>query len=136
MKVFSWNARGLENCVKRASMKEVIRENKPNLAFFQEIKLSSLNSIIINELWSRGSMDWVCLHTDGSSRGILIVWNSRSIMKKDVWVGSFSVWKTWIINLVGLLLQSMEQMMEGCMDFYGMNLTPFVIDGTGHGASG
>lgn len=91
MKVFSWNMRGLANYIKRASVKEVIRKNRSDLAFFQETKLRPLNSTTVYELWGSSSMDWVCLDADGSSRGILVVWNSIFIMKKGVWVGSFSI---------------------------------------------
>lgn len=90
-------------------MKEVICKSKVDLVLLQETKLHSMIDSIVNDLWENTRCKWVCLDAIGSSRGILVCWNSRTFVFKDHWCGIFSVFvvledkannSSWIVSSV------------------------------------
>ncbi|XXG42120.1 hypothetical protein AAC387_Pa01g2463 [Persea americana] len=91
MKAISWNVQGLGNSVKWAVLKEVIRTFKADLLLLQQTKLSSMSQSIIRDLWGNSKCLLVSLDAVGTSRGILLCWNSRLYIMKDHFIGTFSV---------------------------------------------
>ncbi|KAJ8639753.1 hypothetical protein MRB53_016447 [Persea americana] len=91
MKAISWNVRGLGNSVKRAVIKEVIRTFRAELPLLQETKLSSMSQSIIRDLWGNSKCLWVSLDVVGTSKGILLCWNSWLYIMKDHFIGTFFV---------------------------------------------
>lgn len=70
-------------------MKEAIRQFRSEIVLLQETKLSVVDSTV-KEVWGL-SAGWVCRESVGASGGILVMWNGKSFITRDQWVGSYSV---------------------------------------------
>lgn len=91
MKIVSWNVRGRGGATRRLVVKALLRRHKVQLALFQETKLKGIDDIVIREIWGRKNVRWAAADADGSSGGILILWDSRFISVEKCWVDVFSV---------------------------------------------
>lgn len=91
MKIISWNVRGLGCQIKRASVKEVIRQSRSDIVLLQETKLCVVSDSIVNEVWGCLSARWLCRESVGASGGILLIWIGKNFIARDQWVGSYSV---------------------------------------------
>lgn len=60
MKILSWNVRGLGNLEWRMVIKDVLRNNKVQIALLQESKLSSMSDRIVGEVWGGRVLKWMC----------------------------------------------------------------------------
>ena len=61
LRLLSWNVRRLNNPQKREVCKNLLKEWKCDIVCFQETKLSSLESAIVQSLWGSPFLDWVAL---------------------------------------------------------------------------
>ena len=91
LRLLSWNVRRLNNPYKREVCKNLLKEWKCDIVYFQETKLSSLNSFIVRSLWGIPFLDWVVLDAVNTAGGVLLVWDKRVFEKVDCVVGRFSV---------------------------------------------
>lgn len=76
MKIITWNVRGLSSAPKRALMKGLITSCNPDFVILTETKLEIVNRFIIKSLWSSISIAWAFCKANGSSGGIIIMWDS------------------------------------------------------------
>ena len=51
MKILSWNVHGLGGAGHRLVVKELIRNNKVQIALIQESKIASMTENIVREVW-------------------------------------------------------------------------------------
>ena len=91
LRLLSWNVRGLNNPQKREVRKNLLKEWKCDIVFFQKTKLSSLNSFVVRSLWGSPFLDWVVLDAVNTAGGVLLVWDKRVFEKVDCVVGLFSI---------------------------------------------
>lgn len=91
LQILSWNVRGLNDPNRRKVVKSVIRKGGGHLVCLQETKLASMSDRIVRSLWGGRFVEWIALDVDGSSGGILIMWDNRWVSKVDAQVGRFSV---------------------------------------------
>lgn len=84
----SWNVRGAGSAIKRAIIKETIRQFREDSVFLQETKISCMEHRIIQELWGRR---FVKFNSLGASGGILLMWNSHKFAMKESWTGEFAI---------------------------------------------
>ena len=91
LRLLSWNVRGLNNPQKQEVCKNLLKEWKCDIVFFQKTKLSSLNSFVVRSLWGSPFLDWVVLDAVNTAGGVLLVWDKRVFEKVDCVVGLFSV---------------------------------------------
>lgn len=71
-------------------MNEAIRQFRSEIVLLQETKLSVLSDSTVKEVWGL-SAGWVCRESVEASGGILVMWNGKSFITRDQWVGSYSV---------------------------------------------
>lgn len=69
MKVLSWNVMGLGSLVKKAFVKDGIRNSKANIMLMQETKLSFMSNSTVKAVCGSASFDWVCRDVVGSAGG-------------------------------------------------------------------
>ena len=56
---------------------------KCDIVCFQETKMSSLNSFVVQSLWGSSFLDWVVLDAINTAGGVLLVWDKRVFEKVD-----------------------------------------------------
>eukprot|EP00253_Pinus_taeda_P031004 PITA_31004 len=83
MKLTSWNLRGLNSPGKRRMIKNMLKQEKPQICFLQETKCNS-NTLgnILSRAWL-GSCS-VAVDASGASGGLAIAWNLQAIMLSDL----------------------------------------------------
>ena len=89
--MLSWNVRGFNNPHKREVCKNLLKEWKCDIVFFQETKLFSLNSFVVQSLWGSPFLDWVVLDAINTEGGCF-------------WFGIREFLKKLIVLLGGSLL--------------------------------
>ena len=74
MKIISWNIRGLNGAHKQEVIRNMIREQRPNILLIQEIKMKkeSLVKITFSNIMSGEALD-----SEGASRGLLTLFNNK-----------------------------------------------------------
>ena len=93
--ILSWNVRGLNNPQKQERVKFWLRQWKCDIICLQESKLNSLDKGIIRSIWGNPYVGWEVLHAEGTSGGVILMWDKRIVEKLDVLVGRFSVSCVW-----------------------------------------
>ena len=59
--LLSWNVRGLNNLRKRQVCKNLLKEWKCDIVYFQETKVSSIDIAFVQSLWGSPFIDWAVL---------------------------------------------------------------------------
>ncbi len=79
MKIISWNIRGLNGTHKQEIMRNLIRDQRPDILMIQETKMKKdfLGKIMFSNLMSGEASD-----SDGSSRGLLTLFNTKIFRMK------------------------------------------------------
>jgi hypothetical protein len=68
-----WNVRGLNKGGKRLKVRNIFRQWKVDIIFFQETKLEIISNNIVRSLWGCHFVDWCYLASCGASSDILIM---------------------------------------------------------------
>eukprot|EP00253_Pinus_taeda_P002817 PITA_02817 len=77
MKLISWNIRGLNGPRKTRLLKNMLKQENPQVLFLQEIKCdSSVLDRIANKFWPRSHN--IAVDANGASGGLAILWDSRA----------------------------------------------------------
>lgn len=102
LRIISWNVWGLNELGKRQIIKAALRRWKPNVVCLQETKMGFIDRRVVSSLGGGRWFDWEFLGAAGSSKGILVMWDKRVVVKMDVVTGfsQFHVALKWwrIIN--------------------------------------
>ena len=91
IKILSWNIPGANDCSKRKVIKALLRSQRLDLFCLQETKIHSMSEGIVRSLGSGQFLDWEALEASGSTGGMLVVWEKRSLELLGKEVGLFSV---------------------------------------------
>ena len=91
LKVLSWNIRGANDTSKRKIVKALLRSQKLDLFCLQETKIHSMSEGIVRSLGSGRFLEWIAMEACGTTGGILVVWDKRSLELLNKEVGSYSV---------------------------------------------
>lgn len=51
MNIVSWNVRGIGGQIKRATVKDMLRNFRADIELLQETKLSSVSQSVVKEIW-------------------------------------------------------------------------------------
>ncbi|KAL6328051.1 hypothetical protein AAG906_033319 [Vitis piasezkii] len=76
---------------KRKVIKSVIRNQKVDLFCIQETKMQVMSEEVVRSLGSGRFLDWKVLNAMGTTGGVLICWNKRSLEMLGVEEGQFSI---------------------------------------------
>lgn len=82
---------GLNNFDKRKIIKASFRRWNPHVVCLQETKIGIIDRGVINSIGGNNWFDWDFLGSVGAAGGILIMWDRRVVVKKDVPIGEWSV---------------------------------------------
>ena len=91
LKILSWNVRGVNDSSKRKVIKSVIRKQKVDLFCIQETKMQVMTEGVVRSLGLGRFLDWRVLNAMGSTGGVLICWDKRSLEILDWEEGQFSI---------------------------------------------
>ena len=91
LRLLSWNVRGANDSSKRRVIKAVIRSQRVDLFCLQETKIQALSEGLVRSLGSGRWSNWVALDALGSTGGIMVCWDKRSLEVMETKVGKFSV---------------------------------------------
>ena len=89
--------------MKRLVVKSSIKKFKADTVLLQETKIDSMEDRFVRDLWSGKCKKWISPDANGSSGGILMLWNSRSVEIKNWWADSFSL-SAVLRDLHGILM--------------------------------
>ena len=82
MKLTSWNLRGLNSPGKHRMIKNMVKQEKPQIFFMQETKCnSSALGNILSKAWP--GCQSVAVDASGASGGLAIAWNPQAISLSD-----------------------------------------------------
>eukprot|EP00253_Pinus_taeda_P027218 PITA_27218 len=82
MKLVSWNVRGLNSPGKSRMLKNMIKMEKPQMCFLQEMKCNSATlGCILSKAWP--GCRSVAVDATGASGGLAIAWNTQAIFLTD-----------------------------------------------------
>ena len=79
IKLLSWNVREANDSVKRKVIKSVVRKQKVDLFCIQETKIQVLANRVVRSLGPERYLDWKALDSCGSTGGVLVCWDKRSL---------------------------------------------------------
>ena len=91
LRLLSWNVRGANDSSERKVIKAMIRSQKVDLFCIQETKIQSMSEGVVRSLGSRRFLDWGAMGAHGSTGGILIYWDERTLEVLEMEVGHFSI---------------------------------------------
>ena len=72
LRLLSWNVREFNNPQKRDTLKNLLKEWKCDVVYFQETKLNCTNSVAVKSLWGSSFVDWVALDAIHIVGGVLV----------------------------------------------------------------
>ena len=90
LQLLSWNVRGVNNPRKRKVCKNLLKDWKCDIVYFQETKVSSTDSAFVWSLWGSPFTDWAVLDVMQTSGRVLLIWDKR-------------VFENWMLLLVSFL---------------------------------
>lgn len=85
MIIVSYNIRGLGKKEKRRDVNDLIHQVKADMCCIQESKLKVVNSRIIKSTWGNANCEWDFAKSEGSSGGIITIWNPTVFRKVSSW---------------------------------------------------
>lgn len=85
MIILSYNIQGLGKREKRRDVCELIQRVKADICCIQESKLEQFNSRIARSIWGTPNCDWEFAASEGSSGGIVTLWNPLIFQKTSAW---------------------------------------------------
>lgn len=74
MKLITYNIRGLGGRVKKKEVKELVRNQKPDMLCLQETKTEGIDRRLCSMLWEGDDFEWVSKDDVGRSGGLLVIW--------------------------------------------------------------
>ena len=83
--------RGLNDPDKRKVVKGLLNRWKCSVVCLQETKLKVVDRSIIRSLWDGRWVEWECMRAEGSTGGILMMWDSRQVSRLDFLEGEYSI---------------------------------------------
>jgi len=91
VRLLSWNVRGLNDNVKRAMLRNVLREWNCDLVCLQEMKLEAIELTDVRSIWGNQFVGYSVLRATGAAGGILVLWNTYTFQLISSSCGDFSI---------------------------------------------
>ena len=91
LRLVSWNVWGANDSSKRKVIKAMIRSQRADLVCIQETKIQTMTEGVVRSLGSGRFLDWGAMGAQGSTGGILVCWDKRSLELLEMEVGNFSI---------------------------------------------
>ena len=91
LKLFSWNVRGVNNPNKRNVIRNFIRSQRVDLVCLQETKIQELSPVVARSLGVGRMAAWRAVEAEGTTRGILVFWDTRKLELVESEIGEFSI---------------------------------------------
>ena len=91
LRLLSWNVRGANDSSKRKVMKVVIRSQRVDLFCLRETKIQAMSEGLVRSLGTGRFLDWGALDAYGTTGGLLICWDKRTLEVLEMEVGNFSI---------------------------------------------
>ena len=91
IKLVSWNVRGANDSSKRKVIKAMIRSQRADLVCIQETKIQTMTEGVVRSLGSGRFLDWGAMGAQGTTGGILVCWDKRSLELLEMEVGNYSI---------------------------------------------
>ena len=91
VRLLSWNVRGLNDNVKRALLRSVLRGWKCDLVCLQEMKLENIELADVRSVWGSQSVGYSVLRATGAAGGILVLWDTNTFQLISSSCGEFSI---------------------------------------------
>ena len=91
LRLLRWNVREANNSSKKKVIKALIRSQMVDLFCLQETKIQAMSEGVVRTLGTGRFLDWDALDAYGSTRGILICWDKRTLDVLEMEVGHFSI---------------------------------------------
>ena len=79
MKIMSCNIRGGGSSIKHRIMKEIVCNENLDMVLLQEVNKMAVDRSFIGSIWRSRFKEWLFLPSVGSSGGLLLVWDTRSV---------------------------------------------------------
>ena len=79
LRLLSWNVRGANDSSKRKVMKVVIRSQRVDLFCLRETKIQAMSEGLVRSLGTGRFLDWGALDAYGTTGGLLICWDKRTL---------------------------------------------------------
>lgn len=77
MKMLSYNIGGVRGAIKRKFISSIIKK-KIDFACIQETKLENIDNWLPTYIWGKNRVEWVSSPSNGSSSGLIPMWNKNS----------------------------------------------------------
>ena len=103
MKIISSNTRGWGSRKKQRVVKDFLRLENPDVVMIQETKRVVCDRRFFGSVWTVRNKEWAALLACGALGGILIIWDSKKLCKKEVVIGSFSILFKFVLDGCGPL---------------------------------
>ena len=91
LRLLRWNVREANNSSKKKVIQALIRSQMVHLFCLQETKIQAMSEGVVSTLGTGRFLDWDALDAYGSTRGILICWDKRTLDVLEMEVGHFSI---------------------------------------------
>ncbi|CAM8953426.1 unnamed protein product [Rhodiola kirilowii] len=75
MQLINWNVRGANGRKKQQEIRNLRSKFQLELIFIQETKIRKLEKTIVQALWGGEKMDWFGSESEGSSGGLVTIWD-------------------------------------------------------------
>lgn len=85
MKILSYNVRGLGKKAKRREIRELLRKHRIDFCCIQETKMSNIGERFCKSVWGDQNIGWAAMDAEGSSGGILSIWNDNIFSLTSSW---------------------------------------------------
>lgn len=87
MKLITYNIRGLGGRVKKKEIKDMVRDQKPDMLCLQETKMEGVDRRMSSSLWEGDDFDWACKDVVGRSGGLLAIWKKDCFELQSIFCG-------------------------------------------------
>ena len=79
IKILAWNVKGANDVSKRKLIKMFLKTQKADMVCIQETKYKSCSKGLARSLVPSSFVDWVASCSKSTSRGVVILWDTRAV---------------------------------------------------------
>ncbi|KAL9681272.1 hypothetical protein QQ045_013054 [Rhodiola kirilowii] len=87
MHLLSWNIRGANGRKKQQAISALRRTRSMDMTFIQETKIGKHDERVVAAMWGGEKMCWRCVDAEGSSGGLLTIWDPGFMQLRDEVMG-------------------------------------------------
>ena len=91
IKILCWNVRGLNDFEKRKLIKEVVRNQKPDLVCLLETNVKEMSLKMVKSVGVGRFLNWASMDAKGVAGGLILFWDNRVLENLEVESGGYSI---------------------------------------------